>query len=329
MRVKNYHTSARFLTFSRYSDTLYSGAAHFLLELIQNADDNEYDTSDTPSLVIVYRGDGYLWFGCNEIGFTEENVRSICQMGASTKVNKTSDKHYIGEKGIGFKSVFKAADFVWIRSEPYEFSFDRNQVLGPIMPEWRDFKSHEKMESCKTAFCLRIPDHERGRVIRNTVCGLEAQLLLFLQKIQKIDVHVEHSSGLLERHFELSWDKGSKVLEKRGYDLSPLQERGVQLKVVTCHPKHPPGRRKIRRFLVKEHKVLDMPHDNLRADITTTLVALAFPIQDLESAGLIKPSHSRCHTFSFLPVRDYGLPVSNSGRAVACVLIIEIVFTAR
>lgn len=98
------------------SEELYSKPTHFLLELIQNADDNKYAPDVTPKLSIVYRKDGYLWVGCNELGFTAANVEAICRIAASTKKVEGSQKGYIGEKGIGFKSVFKVADSVWIKS---------------------------------------------------------------------------------------------------------------------------------------------------------------------------------------------------------------------
>ena len=45
---------------------------------------------------------------CNEDGFTRENVEAICNVGASTKTRNNS-QYYIGEKSIGFKSVFMVA----------------------------------------------------------------------------------------------------------------------------------------------------------------------------------------------------------------------------
>ena len=81
------------------STQLYSKPTHFLLELIQNADDNKYAPGTTPQLSIIYRRDGYLWVGCNELGFSAGNVHAICRISASTKkVIEGSQKGYIGEK---------------------------------------------------------------------------------------------------------------------------------------------------------------------------------------------------------------------------------------
>ena len=100
--------------------------------MIQNADDNKYGTAVTPKLSILYRQDGYLWVGINELGFTEANVRAICRIAASTKKVENNRKGYIGEKGIGFKSVFKVADVVWVKSGALSFKFDKSKPLGMI-----------------------------------------------------------------------------------------------------------------------------------------------------------------------------------------------------
>ncbi|KAK4991259.1 hypothetical protein LTR66_006591, partial [Elasticomyces elasticus] len=101
------------------SKQLYTRPTHFLLELIQNADDSTYADGVGPQLTLWFREDGYLWIGSNEVGFSKSNVESICRIGNSTKKVQEKQKGYIGEKGIGFKSVFKVADLVWITSGYY------------------------------------------------------------------------------------------------------------------------------------------------------------------------------------------------------------------
>lgn len=98
------------------SEDLYSTPTRFLLELLQNADDNVYENGRVLRVSIVYRSDGYLWVGSNEGGFLPENVKTICRIHASTKRVIGGRKGYIGEKGIGFKSVFKVANVVSVKS---------------------------------------------------------------------------------------------------------------------------------------------------------------------------------------------------------------------
>nr|POE68285.1 hypothetical protein CFP56_26177 [Quercus suber] len=95
------------------SAELYAKDVHFLMELIQNAEDNDYLEGVDPSLEFVITSEDITATGApatllifnNEKGFSSKNIDSICSVGRSTK--KGNRKHgYIGEKGIGFKSVF-------------------------------------------------------------------------------------------------------------------------------------------------------------------------------------------------------------------------------
>ena len=49
--------------------------------------------------------------------FTQANVRAICNVGASTK--GTGGAGFIGQKGIGFKAVFRITDNPEIHSNGY------------------------------------------------------------------------------------------------------------------------------------------------------------------------------------------------------------------
>jgi hypothetical protein len=77
---------------SRLSDELYSKSTHFLLEFVQNAEDNSYAEGVTPALRLKLES-RRIHIECNEIGFTEANVRAICKIGISTK---TVQGGYIG-----------------------------------------------------------------------------------------------------------------------------------------------------------------------------------------------------------------------------------------
>src|SRR5262245_52816085 len=114
------------------SQELYTSKARFLMEVIQNAEDNLYSKSDTPTLYITVTP-YWVKIECNEKGFDVENIRALCRTGRSSK---PLGKGYIGEKGIGFKSVFKVAKRAHIRSPPYFFQLDQDRELGMITPQW-------------------------------------------------------------------------------------------------------------------------------------------------------------------------------------------------
>ena len=118
----------------RLAAELYSGNVHFVLELVQNADDNAYAPGVLPTLRIVARREQIV-FENNEVGFAERNVLAICSMGESTK--QASDAGYIGNKGIGFKSVFKLTTTPEVHSRDYHIRFDSADGggLGYIVPK--------------------------------------------------------------------------------------------------------------------------------------------------------------------------------------------------
>ena len=128
----------------RLSKELYSKDTHFVLELIQNADDNSYHESllsafsseDVPALKFTV-GPSSVSVLNNELGFGEKNVRAICDVGRSTKGAHHSG--YIGQKGIGFKSVFRVTDTPEIHSGGYHIRFDAQcDAIGYILPHWID-----------------------------------------------------------------------------------------------------------------------------------------------------------------------------------------------
>ncbi|CAF3066439.1 unnamed protein product [Rotaria sp. Silwood2] len=80
----------------KLSNDLYSEQGHYVLELIQNADDNQYSSDCLPTLRFVISSDRILVCN-NEIGFQPNHIEAICNVGESTK-----GKHkqgYAGHKG--------------------------------------------------------------------------------------------------------------------------------------------------------------------------------------------------------------------------------------
>ena len=120
----------------RLSQELYSRDTHFVLELVQNADDNDYTGlhGDAPTLKFMLFKDCITVLN-NEVGFTERNIRAICDVGKSTKDPQRSG--YIGQKGIGFKSVFRVTNTPEIHSQGFHIKFDtQSGPVGYILPHW-------------------------------------------------------------------------------------------------------------------------------------------------------------------------------------------------
>lgn len=128
-----------------------SETGSLLHELIQNADDNAYEPASVPSLSIIY-GNRALQLSCNERGFSRRNVEALCKIGSSTKGGKAKSHGYTREKGVGFKSVFKVARVVWIRSGHYSFKFVKAEharhvdpYLGRVPYQLRPSENHDSL----------------------------------------------------------------------------------------------------------------------------------------------------------------------------------------
>lgn len=129
---------------------------------------------------------------CNEDGFTAENLRAICSVGQSSKIGA---RGYIGEKGVGFKSVFMAAYRVHVQSGHFSFRFQHRQGdpgLGMITPIWED-RVYLGDRCTRITLDLQqgsTPAARAGRdqTIRQQFEELHDAILLFMKKIEKIKV---------------------------------------------------------------------------------------------------------------------------------------------
>lgn len=92
---------------------MFQKAFHSLFLQVQNADDNVYPESVEPTITFILQDSGIIVLN-NERGFSAQNIRALCDVGNSTK--KGSNAGYIGQKGIGFKSVFRVC---WQKHQLY------------------------------------------------------------------------------------------------------------------------------------------------------------------------------------------------------------------
>lgn len=117
-------------------DGMYTDPLRFLFELIQNVDDCEYDDPSAVKLQIVFF-DNQIELAYNEKGFEPFNVLAITGIAEAAK-NIDDSKTEIGEKGLGFKSVFGIAQSVLIQSGMFSFRLNRDHFIIPI-PEYDHF----------------------------------------------------------------------------------------------------------------------------------------------------------------------------------------------
>lgn len=183
---------------------LNSTPSHFLLELLQNADDAKYDKGVVPELKASATTDKNLVIHCNELGFTDDDVVGICDIGRSTKRQSATTT---GEKGIGFKSVFRLADLVWIASNGFTFKLDKNEKLGLIRPLWDSNYPVERVQRGTTMF-LRIPSQSAGGDFGtkspwdealHAIISFDVTYMLFLRQLRKIELAIYRSPQVYQR----------------------------------------------------------------------------------------------------------------------------------
>ncbi|KZP03485.1 hypothetical protein FIBSPDRAFT_941501, partial [Athelia psychrophila] len=266
----------------RFSDELYSKSTHFLLELIQNADDNTYAPGVLPKLCLTLgrgsNGDVMMAVHCNEVGFKAEDVVAICKVGASTKKNVEG---YIGEKGIGFKSVFRVADVVHIASGDYKFKLDRREELGMITPIWDDSSPARHAIPGWTAFVLELAKSEDPKEIAARLVELSSSLLLFLRRLRSLKISTGLGDPNLDRVIAI------KCVEAEN---QVVQVQRTENGVTSSH-----------QYFMTKKTIPTFAEDPRRQGISKSEIVLAFPLDD---AGEPRISPQTVH--AFLPLRDYG-----------------------
>lgn len=283
------------LTISRLARNLYTSDARFIFELLQNADDNQYDKAGSRGIIPYMSFDLHLHqhrivVECNEDGFTKANLTAISNVGKSSKSNSQA---YIGEKGIGFKSIFKVAYKVLIQSGDFTFAFNHKKGdsgMGMICPQWEpDVPSIKDGLTRMTLFLHEGSEFKnQSQEILNQVKDLHSEMLLFLKKVKRITVRTFDQDDDLEetttyRVFSASKTmKQTTMITRIGGHITETQEKD---------------------FHVTKFMATDLPSSETR-EYTQAEIVVAFPL----SADEV-PLEEQQSVFAFLPLCDVGFKV--------------------
>ncbi|KAK0610737.1 hypothetical protein B0T14DRAFT_487161 [Immersiella caudata] len=282
---------------------LYTKEVRFIFELLQNADDNQFTHAkaqgkDAYVVFRVYRD--RIVVECNEDGFTEANLRAICNVGKSSKLGAQG---YIGEKGIGFKSVFKVAWKVWIQSGSFSFGFKHrpgDSGMGMISPEWQS--TDEVLPSALTRMTFYLHDEgdpdaraEQQRNIETQLRDLRPEMLLFLKNLKVVEVHLHDNNG--------------KELTSSTLSCSTLHNGQITLH--TTRAENGSTQRTDQHYFVSRSEATRLPPSENReysaeehetAAFAKAEIVLAFPLSK-KSTPVIAPQQ----IYAFLPIRHVGL----------------------
>ncbi|KAH7102365.1 hypothetical protein BKA62DRAFT_700171 [Auriculariales sp. MPI-PUGE-AT-0066] len=254
------------------SAELYARPAHFVLEVIQNADDNTYPKAVEPTLSITLR-DSYMAVKCNETGFSEDNVRAFCGIGQSTKRKQAG---YIADTTTGAKSMFQVASKVYIQSRRFSFVLDRDEDLGMMSPRWVD--DIPNAEPGWTTMRLEFCDSQQFAIVKKQLHHVRENILLFMRKLVKLSI-----------------DDASHVFTAtRRTDLN-----GVDTSIYHTSSTAPPSSS---HFVRVSETIKTSTNEPKRPHSQTTQLELCFPLDDVG-----RPSISWQMAYAYLPLRPVGL----------------------
>ena len=338
------------LTVVRLATNLYKSNARFLFELIQNAEDNSYSRAKAagaePYIKFTIRPNR-ITIDTNEDGFTTDNVRAICKIGESTKLRTAGSQYYIGEKGIGFKSVFMVASKVHIQSPPWSFSFKHKEGesgMGMVTPEWEPYDA--LLEEPLTRITLTLIDSVDLGDLLSQFDDLPSTVLLFLNKLGKIiidedvqenqDIH-DDADGQWDEHSQddeefFSFDDedegdsdgdGDDDDDEKNQKVQETQPK-MRVKCITTYSCDFDQNIKRAKVTVlrqtsrkpdsysEDYRITRKSLSNLPTgthhDYTTAEVILGFPVYDF--LGGDRPHIRPQQVYAYLPIRDFGFPVS-------------------
>ncbi|OJJ33410.1 hypothetical protein ASPWEDRAFT_185791 [Aspergillus wentii DTO 134E9] len=281
---------------------LYNSSARFVFEMLQNADDNSYTRARARSEVPFVSFRVYprrIVVECNEDGFTYENLVAVCDVGKSSK---SGAQGYIGEKGIGFKSVFMVAWKVHIQSGEFSFCFQHkmgDSGMGMISPIWQEAEDQPPGSLTRITLFLHeagsdeILSKQRETTLRQFE-DLRATFLLFMKNLGKIEVKVYDME-------EVSWTI---------YSMEHQSESHVKLRKNTIQDGK--TREVTQHFHITKETAIGLPKSENRTYTDAELsnhacsqaeIVLAFPLTP-DSIPIIEAQE----VFAFLPIRNMGFP---------------------
>ncbi|MDZ7759487.1 MAG: hypothetical protein U5L00_04425 [Desulfovermiculus sp.] len=203
---------------------------------------------------------------------------------------------YIGEKGIGFKAVFRVTSSPYILSNDYSFSlpeYDPKTGLGYIVPQWVSL-SKNIFAINNTNIILPLDKYEYNfDKIEKMFYDIEPETILFLNKLREI--HIETDSG----DFLSILKDNSKYPYVHIYTEGKKNNKSFEI---------------TKEFLLssRSFKKPDDIEQEKREDIYEREVTVAFPLNDDEEG--------RSKIYAYLPVRtDTRLPfIINADFILTC-----------
>ncbi|KAH7510806.1 hypothetical protein FEM48_ZijujUnG0086000 [Ziziphus jujuba var. spinosa] len=292
------------------SAELYAKDVHFLMELIQNAEDNEYMEDVEPSLEFVITSRDITETGApatllifnNEKVFSAKNIDSICSVGRSTKKGFRK-RGYIGEKGIGFKSVFLITASPYIFSNGYQIRFNEDPCphcsLGYIVPEWvdenptlSDIKQIYGSNSALPTTVLILPlKPDKVKPVKQQLSSIHPEVLLFLSKIKRLSVREDNDDPRLNTVNAISILSETDFAQRKDFDAESYTLH------LSAEENSKDSGNECRYYMWKQKfPVRQDCRVERRMEVEEWVITLAFPFGERPNRGMQSPG-----VYAFLP----------------------------
>lgn len=176
----------------RLLTNLYPDHAHFIYELLQNAED-----AQATEVRFILKEDRIEFEHDGSRLFTIGDLEAITSIGDS---HKTDDPTNIGKFGVGFKAVFAYTSTPKIKSGAYHF-----RIRDLVVPDTHGLSS-DVLNAKKTQFVFPFDNPEKPMEkayaeIEKELRALDESTLIFLSNIRRIEyIMLDSELGYLERN---------------------------------------------------------------------------------------------------------------------------------
>lgn len=186
----------------------YPETAHFIYELLQNADDAE--ATEVYIIVnkheMIFKHNGKKHFDVtSEDAVPVGDINSITGIGDSSKI-ETENK--IGKFGVGFKAVFQYTDTPEIYDDYFKFKIE-NYIVPTLLPY-----DHPERKEGETLFLFPFKDETKAYEEITRKLGKLDNPILFLRNLKQITWRIDGKKG--KRGEELKYSK--TLVDKERYD---------------------------------------------------------------------------------------------------------------
>lgn len=193
----------------------YPETAHFIYELIQNADDARASAVEIILYKdkLVFKHNGTKQFSLTDAREKEGemgDINSITSVACSTKIN---EEQTIGKFGVGFKATFQYTDSPYIFDDTFWFRI--NNFIIPILLD----SDHELRNPGETLFEIPFKNKEKAFVeILERLNSLDMPVT-FLPNVKTISWRLEEDSD---------WNVYSKKIIE-SYEINEIQCRKIEV----------------------------------------------------------------------------------------------------